>query len=88
MKMIEREREKRIRRSERKIRFFIVELIIIVLLVWFIVDWFNNKNKFPEGTIINNLDCSKLTIDDASRLLKEKQKSLGDFGIEDKGERH
>lgn len=71
--MIEREREKRIRRSERKIRFFIVELIIIVLLVWFIVDWFNNKNKFPEGTIINNLDCSKLTIDDASRLLKEKQ---------------
>ena len=71
--MTERKREKRTRRSKWKVRFFIVELILIGALVWLLLDMLNKKNQFPEGTIINSLDCSKLTIDDASQLLKVKQ---------------
>ena len=73
MKMNEREKAKRLRKSKWKVRIFVIELILIITLGCFVLDMFKKKNQFPEETIINGLDCSKLTIDDATQLLKLKQ---------------
>lgn len=71
--MNEREKAKRLRKIKWKVRIFVIELILIITLGCFVLDMFKKKNQFPEETIINGLDCSELTIDDATQLLKLKQ---------------
>lgn len=64
---------KKKRRRLKKIALVIFEISVIVIVLCYMYIWGKYEKIFCENTIINGEDCSSLTIDEAKKVIQDKQ---------------
>lgn len=68
--MKKRQRKKQIK---RRLTILVLEILILILLIVYVRTKTKYENVFYENTIINGIDCSLLTIEEAENLLKNQE---------------
>ncbi len=61
------------KRTGRKIVVLILEILILIMLVLCIIAVKRYQNIFCKNTVINGLDCSFLTVDQAEKIIQQEE---------------
>ncbi len=67
--------KKKVNKKQRKFCFLILEVIILALCLLYLNAKIKYENVFYTGTVINEFDCSKMTVDEARLALEDKKKN-------------
>ena len=68
--------KKKVNKKQRKFCFLILEVIILALCLLYLNAKIKYENVFYTGTVINEFDCSKMTVDEARLALEAKKKNI------------
>ena len=61
------------RRARRKVINLLLEVVILIILVWYCTIRYKYENIFCNNTIINGVDCSAMTVEEAKRVIQHKE---------------
>lgn len=61
------------RRARRKITILLLEVLILIILIGYIIIRYKYENVFCNNTIINGVDCSLMTIEEAEEAIQQKE---------------
>lgn len=59
------------RRQKRNLIFLCIEVLVLILCLKYVRDKMEYMNVFYEGTVINEVDCSFLTVDESKEILEK-----------------
>ena len=61
------------KRTRRKIIILLLEIQILILLMSYAITKYMFQDIFCNNTIINGVDCSFLTVEEAKNVIQQKQ---------------
>ncbi len=61
------------RRARRKVTILLLEVLILIILIGYIIIRYKYENVFCNNTIINGIDCSSMTVEEANEVIQQKE---------------
>lgn len=60
-------------RKKKKIGILLLEMFILIVLIWYFIIRYKYEDIFCNNTIINGVDCSLMTIEEAEEAIQQKE---------------